>query len=130
MFRVLADSDGILCPCSSPWFSFPITSYSPFSFIWSSYTCLSVISTRVMVLSFFTMVCQFLTPSWIAFLLYYHGLPIKMWLPCIGIISHITSSTIFPIKNRTTTCLVTFTSSLSFSHCNSIRSSMLNSTQI
>ena len=52
------------------------------------------------------------------FQLYCHGLPNKMQLACIGTTLHKTSSTYFPIENGTITCLVTFTSPLSFSHCN------------
>jgi len=95
-----------------------IASCSPFSFIWSSYTYLGVRGTRVMILPYFIMVYLFLTPLWIVFLLYCYGLLNKMWLACIGTTSCKTSSTYFTIKNGTTTCLVTFTSPLSFSHCN------------
>jgi hypothetical protein len=109
VFWVLAESDGLLSP---------IASCSLFSLIWSSYTYLGVTGTRVMVLPSFTMVNLFLTPSWIVFLSYCHGLPNKMWLACISTTSNRTSSTYFPIENGTTTCLVTFISLLSFSHCN------------
>jgi hypothetical protein len=80
-----------------------------FSFIWSSHLfgCKRYKSDDL-----------FLTPSWNAFLSYCHGLPNKMWLACICTTWHRTSSTYFPIENGITTCLVTFTSPLSFSHCN------------
>jgi hypothetical protein len=94
------------------------TSCSPFNFIWSLYTCLGVRGTRVMVLACFTIVYLLLTPSWIIFLSYYHGLPNNIQLACISTTSHRTSSTYFPIKNKTTTYLVTFTLPLSFSYYN------------
>jgi hypothetical protein len=118
VFWVVAEFDGLLSPCSSPWFSLPITSCSLFSFIWWSYTYLGGKGTIVMVLPYFTMLYLVLTLSWIAFQSYCHGLPNKMWLACIGTILHRTSSTYFLIEIGTTTCLVTFTSPPSFSHCN------------
>jgi hypothetical protein len=54
----------------------------------------------------------------VAFLSNRHGLPNKMWFTYIEITSHGTSSTYFPIKNRTKTCLVTFTSLQLFNYCN------------
>jgi hypothetical protein len=56
-----------------------------------------------MILPSFTMTYLFLTYD----VTYVH------WLA-----SHRTSSIYFPIENGTVTCLVTFTSPLSFSHCN------------
>ena len=83
-----------------------IASCLPFSFIWSSYTYLGVSGTWVIILPSFTIVYIYiyiLTPSWLVFLSYYHGLPNKMWLICICTTSHRTSSIYFPIL---------------FNHCN------------
>lgn len=107
VFWDLTKSDCFLSLCSSFLFSHSLMLFF-FNFILSSYTYLGARGIRVMVLPSFI----------ISFLSYYHVLPNKIWLTCIGTTSHKISSTYFPIENGTTTYLVTFTSPLLFNHCN------------
>ena len=93
-------------------------SFSLFNIIWSSYTCLGVNGTRVMVLFSFTKECLFLNPSWLTFLSNCQGLPNKMWPTCIGTTSQSTLSLYLLIEKVSSTCLFTLTSPQSFNHYN------------